>query len=215
MATKKSETKPNPTADFAPIFEARDPPALARSLAEALEAERRARFEADRKALDEDRGAIASALKEFSERAPPERLRRLAALAQFIEAQEKDIDEAVAALGKPAAAPKDGWLAIGRVREADGAAPKGAQVCFDDGAKMKMLVDVDANGEARMTLSAKEVAAIAGKGETLVRVFAIADGREIADVAPARIVANGVHVFDLALPPARPGPGARRRATAS
>ena len=195
-------------APFEPILQSRKPDAILQELTARLEGRRRTALTQDRKSLEADRDLLAGALKDIAAHARPQQVQRVAALVGMLDERLKQADEARRAIKDPPVVPANGWLLLGRVREADGSPPKEAKVAFEGGndvtKKLLQPVPVNAQGEVRVALSAKDVAEANRGGAAIVTAIAIAsDGRKVADVVPAPIVPRGLHQFDLTLPIAK------------
>jgi len=210
MATKDGTSGSTGGAPFEPILATRKPEAIAADLTARLEEARRAKLNLDRKSLAVDRDILVRAVKDISPRARPGQVRKLVGLIGLLDEQLAQIEDARKAIKEPPAIPANGWLLLGRVREADGSPPKDAMVTFEGGgdAARKLLqpVKLDAQGEARLALAAKDLAELNRQGVAVVKVTVVAgDQRQVADVVPARIVPGGLHQFDLTLPGASTG----------
>jgi hypothetical protein len=162
-----------------------------------LEQERLERIEASQASLATDRKALEGAMKDLADQVPPERLRRLAGLIGLVSDQQAQADAAAKAVGDPPVIPAGGWLAMGQVRDFDGSPAKGGQVNFegsgDAAARLLKPVKIGADGQVRLSLGAEAVAEFIKSGETQVQISAQVDDRTVEDIAPAKIVANGVH----------------------
>jgi len=215
MARNPRSTDAAASAPFEKVLSTHDPFRVQDEMFVRLEAGRREHIDAERRALSQDRKDLTGALKDLQARTTPERLSRLSGLIALVERQQAEVEATVAALKDPPAIPAGGWLLIGRVREANGAPPKGGQVTFAGGdattGRLLPPIKIPADGQVRMTLDAKAVTEITQHGGAQVQILATVGARSIEDVAPAPITADGLHQFDLILPAQDPQRSARTR----
>jgi hypothetical protein len=203
MAQRTGATATTDSTPFERVLDTRNPAAIQGELTNRLEAARRARIDTDAAALAADRAALESALRDLAGLAPPERLRGLAGLIGLIADQQDEAAAAARAVKDPPAIPHGGWLLLGRVREADGSAPKDGQISFEgagNAARLLPPIPIPAGGEIRFALPATSVTEIARLSTPAVKIVATVAGRRGEDVAPAPIAANGLHQFDIVLP---------------
>jgi hypothetical protein len=202
MATKGASTGDSP--QFGKVLATKDPEAIQQEMFARLEQARLDRIKATQASAAEDRKVLEAAMKELPDTVAPERVGRLAGLLGLITEQGAQADAAAKAVKKPPSIPPGGWLALGQVRDFDGAPAKGGQVNFegrsDLAARLLKSVKIRADGQANLALEAAAVAELIKAGEVQLMITAQVGDRTVADVAPAPITADGLHQFDLVLP---------------